>query len=62
MRTFTTIAALVLGFIALGHAFRFVRGLEVVIAGKDVPLWISAVVAVVFAFLALMTWRESRRP
>ena len=62
MKPFTTIAAIVLAILALVHLYRFVMGLEVVVNGMAVPQWISGVVAVVAGVLALMVWRESRRP
>lgn len=61
MKPFTTIAVLILALLALGHVYRLVRGLEVVVNGITVPQWISGVVAVVAGMLALMVWRESRR-
>jgi hypothetical protein len=36
--------------------------LEIVVNGMTVPIWGSAVVAIVAGTLALMVWRESRRP
>jgi hypothetical protein len=61
MKPFTTIAVLLLALLALVHIFRFVRGLEIVVNGHAIPLWISGLVAVVAAILALMVWRESKR-
>ena len=61
MKPFTNIAVIVLAILALGHLYRFVRGLEVVVNGMTVPQWISGVLAVVAGVLALMIWRESRR-
>ncbi len=61
MKPFTTIAVILLALLALVHIFRFVRGLEIVVNGMSVPLWVSAAVGLVAAVLALMVWRESRR-
>ena len=61
MKPFTTIAVIMLALLALVHLFRFVRGLEIVVNGNAVPLWVSAVVAIVAAGLSLMIWRESKR-
>ena len=61
MKPFTTLAVIVLALLALGHVYRFIAGLEVVVAGNTVPRWISAVVAVIAGGLALMIRRESRR-
>ena len=59
-RPFTTIAALVFALVALVHAWRFVAGWEVVVAGYQVPHRASALAAVVAGGLALMVWRERR--
>ena len=61
MKPFTTIAVIILAILALAHVYRFVRGLEVVVNGNAIPLWVSAVVALIAAVLALMVWRESKR-
>ena len=61
MKPFTTIAVLMLALLALVHLFRFVRGLDIVVNGNAIPLWVSAVVALVAAILSLMIWRESKR-
>jgi hypothetical protein len=62
MKPFTTIAVIVLAILALVHLYRLIRGLAIVVNGMTVPLWLSGVVAVVAGVLALMVWRESRRP
>ncbi|HEX6376360.1 MAG TPA: hypothetical protein VFZ91_11645 [Allosphingosinicella sp.] len=62
MKPFTTIAAIMLAILALAHLYRLIVGLAVVVNGTNVPQWISAVAAVVAGVLALMVWRESRRP
>ena len=61
MKPFTTIAVILLACLALVHLYRFVRGLEIVVNGNAVPLWVSAVVAIVAGVLSLMIWRESKR-
>jgi hypothetical protein len=60
MKPFTTITMIVLAILALGHLYRLIRGLEVVVNGMTVPHWVSAVVAIIAAGLAVMVWRESR--
>ena len=61
MKPFTNIAVIILAILALAHAYRFIRGLEIVVNGNMIPLWVSALVALIGAVLALMVWRESRR-
>ena len=62
MRPFTNLAVLVLALFAVVHLLRLIRNVEVVVGGHTVPLWASAVAAIVAGLLALMVWRESRRP
>ena len=61
MKPFSHIAGFLLGVIALVQVLRVVQGWSVVINGFAVPLWASAVVALVAAVLAVMVWREARR-
>ncbi len=60
MKPATTIAALLLVVIAIGHLVRAVSAWTVVINGMTVPVWISGVIAVVFAVLAILVFREQR--
>ena len=62
MKPFTTLAVLVFALVAVLHVFRLVRGIQVVFGSHTIPLWASAVGAIVAALLAIMVWRESRRP
>lgn len=61
-KPFTTLAVIALALFTLVHLYRLIRGLEVVVNGNTIPQWISGVVAIVAGTLALMVWRESRRP
>ena len=60
-KPFTTIAAVIFALIALVHAYRLVRGFEVVVDGTALPQWVSVVGVLLAALMALMLWRESRR-
>jgi hypothetical protein len=62
MKPFTTLAVLVFALVAVVHVFRLVRGIQVIFGTHTIPLWASAVGAVVSGLLAIMVWRESRRP
>jgi len=62
MKPFTTISVLFLAFIAVVQGLRFVRAWPISINGYEVPVAFSAVACVVIGLLALMLWRESRRP
>jgi hypothetical protein len=61
MKPFTAITIVFLSLLALLQAIRFLQGWTVVVNGITVPLWASAIAAVIAAGLALMVWRESRR-
>ena len=60
MKPFTTLAAVVLGLIALAHLYRLLRPFEVVVAGSAVPQWVSAAGLIVAGGIAIMLWREAR--
>ena len=60
MKPFTKLAALLFGLVALAHLYRLVRPFDVVVAGADVPQWVSFAGLVVPGVLSLMLWRESR--
>ncbi|MEA3039522.1 MAG: hypothetical protein QOE79_2035 [Sphingomonadales bacterium] len=62
MKPFTTLTVLLLALVALVHVFRLVRNIQVVFGSHAIPLWVSAVGAIVAGLLAVMVWRESRRP
>jgi hypothetical protein len=61
MKPFTRIAALLLAVVASLQAVRFLAAWPVSIDGYAVPVWASALFAVVTGLLALMVWREARR-
>jgi hypothetical protein len=61
MKPFTTIAVILLAFIATIHALRVIRGAELVLNGMAVPIWVSAVAALVAGGLTVMVWRESQQ-
>jgi hypothetical protein len=62
MKPFTAIAVIVFSLVALVQAIRVALGWEVVVNGVAIPVWASAIAFVVAAGLALMLWREARRP
>ena len=61
MKPFARLAVLFLALLALLQLTRVLLGWPVLVAGTAVPLWASAVAAVVAAGLAAMLWRESKR-
>ena len=61
MKPFTTITVVLLALIAVAQLLRFVFGWEVTFSGLVVPVWLSGIVSVITAGLAVMVWREARR-
>ena len=62
MKPFTTLAAGVFALMAAVHLYRLVRPFDVAVGGTPVPQWASIVALLVTALLAVMLWREARRP
>lgn len=62
MKPIATLAAFVLGLIALGHLLRLAIGIEVWVAGLLVPLWMGAPAALALGALAFLLLREQRKP
>jgi hypothetical protein len=60
MKPFTRIAALLLAVVAGLQATRFFAGWPVAIDTFALPVWASAVFAIIAGLLALMLWREAR--
>ena len=60
MKPITTLAAVVLGIIALAHLYRLVQPFEVVVGGASIPQWVSGAALFVMGALSLMLWREAR--
>jgi len=61
MKPFTTIAIVIFSFIAVAQLLRFLLRVEVMANGISIPLWPSALAAVIFGVIAYMLWRENRR-
>lgn len=53
------VASVIFGLVALGQLTRLLLQLEVIIAGRHVPLWPSAVVLLVAAGLCAWLWKLS---
>jgi uncharacterized membrane protein len=58
--TFPQLAAAIFLIVAVAHALRLIFKWEVVIAGWQVPMWLSAVASVIAAYLAYEGFRISR--
>jgi hypothetical protein len=59
-KPFTTVAALILGLVAIAQATRAALGVEVVIDGYQVPVMASWIAAAVAGVVSLMAFREAR--
>lgn len=60
-KPFSHIAALVLLIVAVAHVYRLYADFTVVVAGHDIPLWVSWPAVIVAAILAIMVFREAQR-
>jgi hypothetical protein len=58
MKPFTSLAIAVLALLALLQLARVLFGWTVVVNGFTVPIWTSAVAALIAGWLALMLYRE----
>ena len=62
MKPATTVAAVLLMLIAVAHVLRLIYGWQLTVADRLVPMWVSGVGLVIAASLAVLLWREARRP
>ena len=60
MKPFTIIAILIFALIAVAHLLRIFFCVEIIANGIHIPLWVSAVAAVISGVLAYLLWRENR--
>lgn len=59
-KNFDTVAGTIFGIIAIVHILRLINGWHVTVGNTAVPLWISALAAVVAGYLALQAFRLSK--
>jgi hypothetical protein len=60
MKPFTAISSIFLILIAAAHLIRLLSGAEILVNGRILPMWVSAVAPVFLVGLAWMLWREGR--
>jgi len=60
-RTFSLIASVVFGLIALGHVLRIVFNLSFVVQDISVPMWASGIAIVILGYLAYEGFRLARK-
>lgn len=53
------VAGIVFAIFALGHLVRLIKQTEVLVAGNQIPMWVSVVALIVASGLSLWTWRLS---
>jgi hypothetical protein len=61
-RTFSLIASVVFGLIALGHVLRIVLGWSFMVQDIPVPMWASGLAVVIMGYLAYEGFRLARKP
>jgi hypothetical protein len=59
-KPFTWIASGIFALMALVHIYRLIRPFEIIVCGCHIPIWVSAVAAVICAGLSWMLCREAR--
>jgi hypothetical protein len=60
MKPAALLSILMLGVVALAHLLRLVLRVQVIAAGNEIPMWVSAIGVLVPAALAVALWRECR--
>jgi sterol desaturase/sphingolipid hydroxylase (fatty acid hydroxylase superfamily) len=60
VKPFTLVAVVVFALVAVLQLVRFLMGWEVTVDGVSIPVWASAIAAVIAAGLAVMLGREAR--
>lgn len=60
MRRYELVSGLFLTLLALVQLVRFVRGWPVIVAGVDIPVWISAIAFLIVGSLAVWGLRSAR--
>jgi hypothetical protein len=56
------VASGIFGLVCLVHLLRLVTRVDLLVGGREVPLWMNAVGVVLSAFLSVWMWRLSAQP
>jgi hypothetical protein len=56
------VAGIFFAIFALGHLLRLITQAEVLVAGNQIPMWVSVVALIVAGGLSLWLWRLSSTP
>jgi hypothetical protein len=62
VRPVPTAAAVLFGLIAVMQSLRVIMRWEITLNGARVPIWLSEIAFVLAAVLAVLLWRDARRP
>ncbi len=57
----TLVATVLLASVSLAHLLRLVFGVQVTVADRVIPIWVSGVAFRVAGAAAVMLWRGARR-
>ena len=60
-RPFTTIAAVLLGLVALAHVYRLFTHFHVIVGSHTIPMWVSYIGVAIPGVLSWGLFQESRR-
>ena len=61
MKPATAIAIVFIGIVSLAHLLRLIFQLDIIVAGKAVPIWMSGVAFLATGALAIGLWAEHRK-
>jgi uncharacterized membrane protein len=61
MKPGTLMATVLLASVSLAHLLRLVFGVQVTVADRILPMWVSGVAFLVAGAIAVMLWRGARR-
>jgi len=56
------VAGIIFAIFALGHLLRLIIQAEVLVAGNQIPMWVSVVALIIAGGLSLWLWRLSSTP
>jgi len=59
-KTGLRVASLVFALFALGHLLRLLNQAQVIVGSYTIPLWVSAPLIVIAAFLSFWMWKLSK--
>jgi len=59
MKPGSFLAIVLLALVALAHVLRLIMGVEAVVGGMAVPMWVSGIGVAVPTLVAGLLWRES---